>query len=99
MCLQYQAEGKWMPEANRAFMRAQEPYLPRLSGLFHTVEHGAQLRQPLSVNSSHALHVLLQADPRVVITEGRGFRLPSQGGSTIRSSVGRALTPSPLRLT
>lgn len=42
--------------------KARDPYLPRLSCLFHAVEHGAELRQPLSIDCGHTLHVLLQAE-------------------------------------
>ena len=53
--------GKTDPRGKRTYPRkAQDPYLPRLPSLFHAVEHGAQLCQPLSVHGSHTLHVLLR---------------------------------------
>ena len=53
--------GKTDPRGKQThYRKAQDPYLPRLPSLFHAVEHGAQLCQPLSVHGSHTLHVLLQ---------------------------------------
>lgn len=63
-----QAERKSFPQANSTSPEAQGAYLPRFACLLHTVEHWAQLRQPLSVHSGHALHVLLRGEEQ----QGRG---------------------------
>lgn len=60
--LQHQAEEQMDATGKRTPWEAYDLYLPRLSCLFHAVEHGAELCQPLSVHSGHTLHVLLQAE-------------------------------------
>lgn len=96
MCPQYQAEGKWIPEANRTFMKSTGA-LPAETSLpvSHCRTWGPAPPATLRPQRSRTACTPAGRGPQVVVTEGQGFRLSLPGWLHNQELCGKGPNPQP----